>query len=73
MKNFVKWMENLSTDNLQNELVLILHHVGDIKESLRKNEIDYALAGLKDIEESVQRLSEGLSKNQVSNMNKAMD
>lgn len=68
----MRWMENLSTDDLQNELVLIMHHVGDIREALNHKEVEYALEGLKDIEESVHRLARGLNSNQVAGMDRAI-
>lgn len=66
-------MESLGSDDLQNELVLIMHHVGDIEESLHRGDTQYALEGLKDIKESVHRLAKGLNHSQVAGMDRALD
>lgn len=44
-------------DELQNELVLIAHHVHDAQEGLGRGDADYAKNSLHDIEESVRRLA----------------
>lgn len=43
-------------DALQNELILIAHHVHDAQEGLGRGDADYAKNSLKDIEEAVRRL-----------------
>lgn len=45
-----------SDDALQNELILIAHHVHDAEEGLGRGDADYAKNSLHDIEESVRRL-----------------
>lgn len=47
-------------DELQNELILIAHHVHDAKGGLGRGDSDYARNSLHDIEESVRRLAERL-------------
>ncbi len=75
MRSYPEWRirENVGNDPLQNELILILHHVGDIEESLKKRDIRYALEGLKDIRESVQRLSSMLPSNQSKEISRTAD
>jgi hypothetical protein len=68
MKNFVQWMEDVRSDDLQNELVLILHHVGDIEKALHQGQVEYALMGLKDVKESVHRISRGLNPSQQAGL-----
>jgi|AntRauTorcE11897_2_1112592.scaffolds.fasta_scaffold231158_1 hypothetical protein len=48
-------MQNLS-DVLQNEIIVIGHHVNDIEEGLKDGNIDYVERGLHDIKEALQRL-----------------
>lgn len=43
-------------DALQNELILIAHHVHDAQGGLSRGDQDYAKNSLKDIEEAVRRL-----------------
>ena len=51
-----KEIPELSDDALQNELILIAHHVHDAQEGLGRGDADYATNSLKDIEEAVRRL-----------------
>ena len=48
-------------DAIQNELIIIQHHVKDIEEGLADHDISYVKNGLKDIKESVQRLTKLLT------------
>ena len=50
-------MSKLTLDILQNELILIDHHLGDIEKALEEGDPGYAKKGLKDAKEAVQRLS----------------
>lgn len=50
-------MPKLTVDILQNELILIDHHLGDIEKAVKDGDNGYALKGLKDAKEVVQRLS----------------
>lgn len=52
----------INVDQLQNEILSISHHVGDIKKALKNHEYDYAMEGLKDIDECVDRLKEFIPK-----------
>lgn len=45
-------------DSLQNELILILHHVGDIEENI--SDPGYIKTALKDIKESIERMQKWL-------------
>jgi hypothetical protein len=56
MENFLQWVEKVNGDDLQNELILILHHIADIEKNLQHKEIHTALQGLGDVRESVKRL-----------------
>lgn len=72
MKSLQEWLE--STDDQQNELILILHHVGDVEEMLKKIPgTKPALDGLADIRDSVKRLQHGLSPQQIQGIHKTED
>lgn len=62
----------IDVDQLQNEVLSIAHHVGDIRNSIEKRQYDYALEGLKDIDECVDRLKEFLPK-KMANEAERMD
>ena len=51
----------IPTDAIQNELIIIQHHVKDIEEGLADHDTSYVKNGLKDIKESVQRLAKLLT------------
>lgn len=61
----------LSSDVLQNNLLLIKHHVEDIQEALEKKDFSYAVSGLKDITEVVEELSHYLAPEHRKNLEKA--
>lgn len=65
-------MKNIS-DVLQNEIIVIGHHVQDIEEGLKEGDIDYAKKGLHDIKESLARLSEFVNPNQRSEIDRIAD
>lgn len=44
-------------DQLQNEVLTIAHHIDDIEKSIEKKEPEYALEGLRDAREAIQRLA----------------
>ena len=46
----------ITPDQLQNELIVIAHHVEDALKGLNKHDIDYAKKALIDIGEAVGRL-----------------
>lgn len=46
----------ISSDQLQNELIVIAHHVEDGLKGLDTNDIDYARASFEDIKEAIDRL-----------------
>lgn len=66
MKSFQVWQEEkqISSNELQNEIVLIKHHIQDSYEYLRKKEYKSIGEALHDIEESANRLEKFLSKKQ---------
>lgn len=49
--------QSLPDDALQNELIVIGHHVDDAEEALDEENPDYAREALKDIREALKRLS----------------
>lgn len=66
MRSYKEWRSKpIGSDQLQDELILIQHHIGDIKKLLKEKKIDYVLEALGDIEESVVRMSHMLSKDQT--------
>lgn len=65
--------DNIDRDTLQNELIIIAHHVDDIKESLRRRDIDYALGALDDIKEVIERLSSFLTDDQKDEIERIAD
>lgn len=54
----------MRSDQLQNELLTISHHLDDMEESLRSKDVKYAMMGLKDVREAVDRMSKWLGPNQ---------
>lgn len=62
---------HLSSDVLEDEIILIKHHVSDITEALKQKETDYALEGLKDISESCDRLQRFLPGGEFREVNRA--
>lgn len=65
MNKFDKFAERrkkLTTDKLQNELVLIDHHLTDIEKGITGKDYKYAIKGIKDAQEAVQRLKGFLPK-----------
>lgn len=71
MKSYHEWRETIGSDQLQDEIILILHHVGDIEEALHRKDIGYALEGLKDVKSSAERLSAFLSRPQSQEIKRA--
>ena len=55
-----KCLGDLSEDELQNELILIAHHLGDAEEGMDSGDVEYARASLRDIREVVARLKKYL-------------
>jgi len=56
-----KCLGDLTEDSLQNELILIAHHLDDAEEGMGNDDLDYARASLRDIREVVGRLKKYLS------------
>jgi hypothetical protein len=59
---------SLTSDKLQNELILIIHHLDDAEEGIKENDLDYIKASLHDIREVVDRLSRVLSPEHAQNI-----
>ena len=55
----------LTPDQLQNELIVIGHHVQDALEGLEEGDVEYAKNSLHDIGEAVARLKEFLPPDDV--------
>ena len=63
----------LTNDQLQNELILIKHHIGDIREYMNKDakvQKEMILSGLKDVLESVERLEKFLSEETLNEIDR---
>jgi hypothetical protein len=56
-----KCLNDLTEDELQNQLILIVHHLDDAEEGMKDGDLDYAKASLKDIREVVDHLKGFLS------------
>src|SRR3990172_5552972 len=61
---------DLKNDQLQNELIIVLHHLNDIDEGLDKNDINYVKKGLNDIREALDRLKDFLNPEQIEEINR---
>lgn len=59
---------NISSNDLENELLLIVHHVEDACEGLDKGDTDYTKNSLKDIKESLVRLISKLPQNKINDI-----
>ena len=67
-KNYI-----MNTDALQNEIIVIGHHVEDIEKGLDQGDIDYAKKGLHDIKEALGRLSQFVKPEQRSEIDRIAD
>ena len=65
-------MNNMS-DALQNEIIVIGHHVNDIEEGLKDKDLDYVTRGLNDIKEALQRLQKLVDPDQRSEIDRIAD
>ena len=63
-----KYFMRLTADQLQNELLIIAHHLDDIDEGLKDKDIDYVKKSLHDIREVIERLGGFLSKEQAAEL-----
>lgn len=54
----------INKDQLQNELIVIKHHIEDAMIGLKENDPNYAMRSLEDINEVVDRLSKFITPNQ---------
>jgi len=63
----------IPNDTIQNELIIIKHHLDDIKEGLNDNDINYVKKGVADIEESIQRLSSMLKPREKTEIERIAD
>lgn len=61
---------NLKSDQLQNELLIIAHHLDDMEEGIKEKDLDYINKGVKDIREVVDRLAGFLSKKEASEIDR---
>ncbi len=60
-------------DAIQNELIIISHHIEDIEEGLKDNNTDYVKRGIGDIKESIQRLSKMLTPREKTEIERIAD
>ncbi len=65
-------MSNIS-DVLQDEIIVIGHHVEDIESGIEEGDMDYAKKGLDDIKEALNRLSKFVNPNQRSEIARIAD
>lgn len=68
MESWIK--THMNTDQLQNEILTLAHHLDDIEKSIEDGESDYALEGIKDAREAISRLNHFLPKNLGSEMSR---
>lgn len=60
----------MNSNEIENEVIIIAHHVEDIEEGLQKNDITYVKNGLKDIRESLERIKKLLKPDQQSEIDR---
>lgn len=60
----------MKSDTLQNEIIIIGHHIEDIEKGLNNKDIDYAKKGLHDIKEALVRLSKFVNPTQQDEINR---
>jgi len=64
---------SLSPDDLQNEILLIMHHAEDALKGLKDGDVNYAVKGLLDIQESAERLCRQLPGEKQEGISKIVD
>jgi hypothetical protein len=60
-------------DALQNEIIIIGHHVEDIEHGIEDNNMNYVQKGLDDIKEALQRLSKFVNPEQRTEIDRIAD
>jgi hypothetical protein len=60
-------------DAIQNELIIISHHIEDIEEGLKARDMIYVQRGIGDIKESIQRLAEMLKPREKTEIERIAD
>lgn len=63
----------IPNDIIQNELIVIQHHLDDMKEGLKSRDIPYVMRGVTDIEESIKRLSSMLKPRERTEIERIAD
>lgn len=63
----------IPNDTIQNELIVIQHHLDDMKEGLKSKDIPYVMKGVTDIEESIKRLSSMLKPREKTEIERIAD
>lgn len=63
----------VDTDTLQNEILLILHHVGDIEKAVAEKDLSYAKKGLADIKEAAKRLEKYITPAERKELDRATE
>lgn len=61
----------ISSDALQNEALLILHHVQDAEKAVKEKNLDYISKSLADIKESANRMAKFLPSDMKKEINRA--
>jgi len=65
------FQESIKSDTLQNEVIVILHHVGDALKALEEKDLSYVKNSLIDIKESAERLEKFLTDSQKLEIRRA--
>lgn len=60
-------------DALQNEIIIIGHHVEDIEHGIEDDDMNYVQKGLDDIKEALQRLSKFVNPEQRTEIDRIAD
>lgn len=70
-RNLNESTAQIKSDTLQNEILLILHHVGDAEKAINEKDLSYVKRSLVDIRESANRLSKFVAPGQKQELDRA--
>lgn len=63
----------MTNDQLQNELIIIKHHVDDARKGIEDGDTDYAINSLHDIDEAIDRMKSFLDPNKSDEIDRIAD
>lgn len=63
----------MNTDQIQNELIVIAHHVEDAENGLKEQDLDYTQNSLNDIKEAIERLKQLIPQRQRTEIDRIAD